>query len=475
MDAEQARDAVVFQVLGDGLVGHQHELLDQPMGHVPFERDDRLDHPFVIQDNLGLLQIEVDRAAAAAALVEDDEQLVHPLEERHELDVLRRDLGILVGQDRVDVGVGHPRVAVDHPVVQLVANDRALLVDLHPARLHQPIDVRIEAAQAGRELRREHVDRALREIHRGRAVVAFFVQGAALGHVVRDVGDVDAQPVVAVLQPLERDRVVEVAGVLAVDGDRHVRPEIGPAFQVPLLDRSAQSTRFLDRVLTVPGDDAVLAQDDLGIDARFVDGPEHLHYSPDRAPGSGRPRGDFNRHHVARFSVLALAGGNLNVHDQPAVERNDEPHAGRVPVEAADRILRAPLKNPDDPAFGPSIGNPLDPRDDAIAVHGLIQVAAGDEDVAGHLLERPIRHDEAKSSRIGGDSPDDEVHPIRQPITVAPGLNQLAVGDELAQQAFEGRALLAGEFEPLQQLAGRGGVVDLFPNQLQQLFLVEHM
>ena len=79
------------------------------------------------------------------------------------------------------------------------------------------------------------------------------------------------EPVVAVLQPLERDRVVEVAGVLAVDGDRDVRPEIGPALQVPLLDRSAQSPRFLDRVLAVLGDDAVLAQDDFGVDARFVD------------------------------------------------------------------------------------------------------------------------------------------------------------------------------------------------------------
>ena len=201
---------------------------------------------------------------------------------------------------------------------------------------------------------------------------------------------------------------------------------------------------------------------------------EHFDYPAERAAGSGRQLGDFNRHHVARFGVLALAGGNLDVHDQPAVERHDEPHAGLVVVEAADRVLRAPLENPDDPAFGPAIGNPLDPRDDPIAVHGLIQVAAGDEDVAGHLLERPIRHDEAKSSRIGGDSPDDEVHPIRQAIPVAAGLNQLAVGDELAQQALEGRALLAGEFEPLEQLARRGGVVDLVPNQLQQLFLVEH-
>ena len=81
---------VVVQVLGDGLVGHQHELFDQPMRHVAFERDDRLDHPLVVQDDLRFLEVEVDRAAAAGGAVQDLEQLVHPLEERHQLDVLRR-------------------------------------------------------------------------------------------------------------------------------------------------------------------------------------------------------------------------------------------------------------------------------------------------------------------------------------------------------------------------------------------------
>ena len=221
--------AVVVQVLRHRFVGDEHELLDEPVRHVALERDDRLDHPFVVQHDLRFLQVEVDRAAAVAALVQDLEQLVHPLEERHQLRVFRDDLRIAVGQDRVDLGVGHARVAVDHPVVKLVADDRALLVDLHQAGLHQPIDLRIEAAQAGRELGREHVHGALGKIHRSRAVVAFLVEGAALRHVMGHVGDVHAEPVVAVLEPVQRDRVVEVAGVLAVDGHRHLRAEIGPA------------------------------------------------------------------------------------------------------------------------------------------------------------------------------------------------------------------------------------------------------
>ena len=53
---------------------------------------------------------------------------------------------ILLGQDRVDLGVGHPLGAADDAVVQLVADDVALGVDLHQARLHQAIDLRVERA-----------------------------------------------------------------------------------------------------------------------------------------------------------------------------------------------------------------------------------------------------------------------------------------------------------------------------------------
>ena len=184
-----------------------------------------LDHPLVVEDDLRLLQVEVDRAAAAPALVQDLEQLAHRLEQRHE----RRDTSldrrrIAIGQDGVDLGVGHPRVAVDHAVVHLVADDVALAIDFHQARLHQPIDVRDSGCTArSTSSDGKHVDGALGKVHRRAALVGLLVERAAFGHVVRDVGDVDAEPVVAVRQLLDRDRVVEVARVLAVDRDGRAR------------------------------------------------------------------------------------------------------------------------------------------------------------------------------------------------------------------------------------------------------------
>jgi hypothetical protein len=128
-----------------------------------------------------------------APLVQHAEQLMHGLEEWHERLVLRDRPFIAIGQDGVDVRVGHPRIAVDHAVVEFVADDLPLAVHFHQARLHEAIHLGVEAADAGREFRREHVHRPLREIHGRPPIVGLFVEYAAFFHIVCNVGDVHAR------------------------------------------------------------------------------------------------------------------------------------------------------------------------------------------------------------------------------------------------------------------------------------------
>ena len=80
-----------------------------------------------------------------------------------------------------------------------------------------------------------------------------------------------------------RDRVVEVAGVLAVDGDGRERAEVGPAARGPLAHRAAEPPRLRDRLVAVLVGDAVLADDDLGVDAGLVDVAEHFDDAAERA------------------------------------------------------------------------------------------------------------------------------------------------------------------------------------------------
>ena len=114
-------------------------------------------------------------------------------------------------------------------------------IDFHQARLHEPVDVRVQAAQPGGQLRRKHVSRALREVHRRPPLVRFPIERAPLNHVVRDIRDMHAQPVVSVRQLLNGDRIVEIAGVLAVNRDCRPISKIGPLVEIALLHRASQA------------------------------------------------------------------------------------------------------------------------------------------------------------------------------------------------------------------------------------------
>ena len=394
-----------FQPGRHRLVRQQHELFDQPVSDVPLEGDDLLHHSAFVHDQLGLVQVEVDRAAPPACVVEDLKELTHQLEHRHQRGVARRQLGIAVGQNRVHGGVRHPLVAVDDPVVKFAANDVAAAIDLHQAGLHQPIDMGIQAAQPGRQLRRKHVHGTLGKVHRRAALVGLAVERAPLLHVMRDVGNVHAEPVVAVRQPADGDGIVEVARVLAVDGHGGQIAKVGAAADIPLRDRAAEADRLGDRFSGMRVGNAVLPDDDLGVDAGRIDVAEHLGHAADRAARAGRPAGELHHDHLPRGGAALLAGRNEDVHQHAPVERHDIPHAAVIAVVAADDPVAAALQNADDAPFRPSaLLDALDPDHHPITVHGFVQVRTGDVDIAA-AVERPLaRHTDPSSpaGRNGG-------------------------------------------------------------------------
>ena len=81
-----------FDVGRDGLVGQQHELFDQLVRDVPLRLDDRFHLAGIVDDDFRLGQVEIDRAAALAASVQNVKQLLHQLELRHEVAVFLHQL-----------------------------------------------------------------------------------------------------------------------------------------------------------------------------------------------------------------------------------------------------------------------------------------------------------------------------------------------------------------------------------------------
>jgi hypothetical protein len=259
---------------------------------------------------------------------------------------------------------------------------------------------------------------------------------------------------VPVLQLLDRDRIVEVAGVFAVDRDHRAITEIGAAGDVLLLDRGADALRLGDGLGTVRVRNAVLAENDFGVDTGIVDVAQHFDNASRRPTRRARPARDFDRHHLARLRVMRLAARNLDVGGQSPVERRDESKAGRIDGIAADDGRGRAFENLDDLSFGaPVFAIALDAHDDAIAVHGFPEVVLGHVDVARQALDGPFGRDESEPGRVAVQLADHEVHAIGQPVAVAFDLDQRPVVNEVPQVALEDGPLVAGDLQDAQQFA----------------------
>ena len=333
--------------------------------------------------------------------------------------------------------------------------------------------MRIETAEAGRQLRREHVDGPFREIHRGAAVEGLGIESRTVVDVVGHVGNVHAEPIVAVGQPLDRDRIIKVARVLAVDGHDRAVAEVGAAGHVLLAHGAADASGLGHRVGTVLVGNAVLAEDDLGVDAGVVDVAENFGDAAGRAARRRRPARDRDRHHLARLGAHRLVAGNLHLGGQPLVERHHERQAGVIEIEAADDAARRALEHLNDLPFGAAIlAIPLNANDDAIAVQRLLQVVRGHDNIAGQALNRTLGPHEADARGMTIELADDQVHAVGHPVQLALDEDQVAIVDEVAQEPLEGDAFLAVNPQDAQQFARGGRVRYVGPHLAEEVFTV---
>ena len=104
--------------------------------------------------------------------------------------------------------------------------------------------MRLQAGQVVGDDLRQHRDHAVGQVHARGPLVRLAVERRLGLHEVRHVGDVHAQQPVAVVVPLQRDRVVEVAGVDRVDRDDRLVGEVVP----PAADRFVELLGLLPRL-----------------------------------------------------------------------------------------------------------------------------------------------------------------------------------------------------------------------------------
>src|SRR5262249_61434454 len=118
-----------------------------------------------VEEALRLGKIEVDRAALAPPGTEETRESLGALERLEQMPEVAPHVGIAIDERLLHATVGEPRVAPHDRVVEGRAEEPSARLVLEPDRLHEAILAGLQAADAGRELLRQHRDHAVREVH----------------------------------------------------------------------------------------------------------------------------------------------------------------------------------------------------------------------------------------------------------------------------------------------------------------------
>ena len=285
--------------LGHALVGHEHELLDELVGRVVLDHLGAVRPAVLVHVDLDLLHVEVQRPLAEAFGAElgghrpqVGDHPAHLVElgvaergqrasRRPGLVRGRRGEGshgrvVVAAEEGERLLVGEALAAADDRVGEVRAQQARVGVELADHRLDQPVLRLDERAEAAGERVGQHRDDRADQVGRVAPFMGLDVEGRARTDVVGDVGHVDADAQASVGQTFHGERVVEVLGVVRVDGDGRDRAEVLAAGEVGGPHRVAEGRGLrLDRGRELRPQ-AVTSQDREVFGHRRVRRAEHL-------------------------------------------------------------------------------------------------------------------------------------------------------------------------------------------------------
>src|SRR5262245_24545605 len=193
--------------------------------------------------------------------------------------------------------------------------------------------------------------------------------------------------------------------------------------------------------------DAVLANDDLCVDAGVVDVAKNFGDTPAGASSRCWPARQLDAHHFSWRGAAFLTSGYDNVHENAPIEWNDVAHPVFVAVVPTDDPGVAPLEDADDTAFdAPARLDAFDSGNHTVGVHRFVEVLAGDVGVAA-AVERTLGNDEPVAGGVGLEAADVQIHFFGQSVSLPTNVDEIARSDEGVQVPFEGRTIVAGDSE----------------------------
>ena len=391
MDAAQQVEIEVGQLLCDGLVRCEHEFLNHLMALGVFFHMSPADFAIGVEVNGHFRQNQVDRTAGHPAFPHGHRE---PMHVPNELKYLGRKFfppRSRVAEVVINFLVAEAVRAFDDPAAPIGSDDDPFVGQLDQHAHREPPPVRLEAGEVVRDDLREHRNHAVGQINAVSPGKRLAVQFRSAADEMRDVGDVNPEQPMAILQSLQGDGIIEVAGLGGIDGDDRVP---GKVRSIATVFARVESLGLPPGVFEhglgkFPGQ-AELVNDHLGIHPRLSAGTEDFN---DHSFAFIRVAGKADHFHddlVTRAAILGSCIADQNGRIECAAVDQHQPQSGSFPV-GADKAVGPAADNFNDLAGPPLLVSTAafsGAGDHAVATGGIENFPRGDEEVlaavAGH-------------------------------------------------------------------------------------------
>ena len=338
VEAREDLHAARPQLLRDGLVRGHHALLDELVRLVVGAHLDAGHHALLVDEDLGLRHVHVERAGGEAVPAQLLRERVDG-EDRLARGGRRLRGGRPAGDHVHHLLVGEAGLGADHGLREATRRAVPLRVEREERAEREAVLAGHERADAVRELLRQHRNDLVHEVDARRAAVRLLVERGAGRDEVRDVGDVHAEDAVALLVRLQRERVVVVARARGVAGEDELPPQVEAL--AGLGEARAHVLRGVQDAARERFGQVVLLHHGERVERRVVLRSDHVRNLALRREVAALPAQEPHHHAVARARALRVGHGELlPVGGVERLDAREAPHRGDG---ADDRPRRALL------------------------------------------------------------------------------------------------------------------------------------
>ena len=262
-----------------------------------------------------------------------------------------------------------------------------LLIDGHNAGKSQPVLSFVQGTDPVGQAARQHGNHPVHQIHGGSPLKRFPVQRAPLLYIICHIRDMDAQDILTAVH-LQRDRVIQILGVLAVNGHHLHIPQIRPSLHVRLTDPVRHPLRLAHDFLGKFYRKIVTFHNGQYVCTRVTDMAQDLHDLPFRTL-SVRPVGDqFHHYLVAVHGSSGIFFRHKDIPGIPLIVRDHEPEIPALLIKSDDPVCSA-LYDPVHRAFPAFPALSRFHRDlYRVLMHGAVDLILRDKHILLHTVHR---------------------------------------------------------------------------------------